>query len=290
LADLLNAIPGFEEFERDQQDARKKQADQELADAKKQGVKNIFFIDYYLRGHLGDPSTGSLNGLRSQVDASLTKNAINGIADANNAVEAYVQKNGLADAYREAAKKFDDQAHGTAHDLGIGEKSQFVLNGPDDDIVLLYNSSKTAPSVWQNVGGEIVFQNNSASVCFAQANLDATMLRYIERKLRGNGATNLTSVSSPCDLSRVTGSIDIVAFQRRGFLDGSKDYNRTLVKMIEDGTLRKYQIVSDYPKVLADRLAFSRQLENDIENDERKGFGVIGVVDSSSVCVIAQQR
>ena len=291
LADLLNAIPGFKEFERDQQDARKKQADQELAEAKKQGTKNIFFIDYYLKRHLGDPSTGSFNSLRSHVDASVTNNTIDEIADANNAVEAYVQKNGLSDAYREASERFDNQTRGTAPDLGFGAKSQFVLDGADDDIVLLYNSSKTAPSVWQNVGGEVVFQNNSASVCSAQqGNPDAAMLRYIERKLRGNGAANLTSVPSPCDLSRVAGSIDIVAFQRRGFLDGPTDYNRTLVKMIEDGTLRKYQIVTDYPKVLADRLAFSRQLENDVENDERKGFGVITVIGSSSVCVVAQQN
>jgi uncharacterized protein len=290
LAELLNAIPGFNEFEHDQQDTRIKQAEQELAEAKKQGAKNIFFIDYYLRGHLGDPSTGSMNSLRSQVDASLTKNRIGEIADANNAVSAYVQKNDLSDAYREAAKKFDDQTPSTAPNLGFGPKSQFVLDGQNDDILLLYNSSKTAPSVWQNVGGEIVFQNNTASVCFAQSNPDPTMLRYIERKLRGNGATNLTTLPPPCDLSRVAGSIDIIAFQRRGFLGGPTDYNRTLVKMIEDGTLRKYQIVTDYPKVLADRLAFSRQLENDVENDERKGFGVITVIDSSSACVIAPQN
>ena len=293
LADLLDTMSGFKEFEQGEQDARKTRADLELADAKKLGAKNIFFIDYYLKDHLGDPSTVPLNTLRSQVDASIKKGAFDEMTKANNAVEDYVQKNKLSEVYREASSKFNDQTRGpigtVADRLGIKEKSQFIIDGPSEDIVLLYNSSKDSPNVRLNVQGDIVFQHNAAFVCFAQTNPDPTMVRYVERRLRGDGANDLTPAAPPCDLSRASTSIDIVAFQRSGFLDGSTEYNRTLVKLVEDETLRKYQIVTDYPTEIQKRQTFARQIETDVEKEERKGFGVISVADSSSACVIAPQ-
>jgi hypothetical protein len=80
-----------------------------------------------------------------------------------------------------------------------------------------------------------------------------------------------------------------MAFQRGELLRNSENYILTLVKMIEGDTFRKYQIISDYASVSQKRQALSLEVQRDIENGQRKGFGVIAVAESPVVCVITPE-
>ena len=295
LGDLLKPIAGFSDYEQQQQGVRKREEARQLAEARTEGNRNIFFVDSYMKNHLGDPKTASLITLREQINDSIKGN-IEQISRANNAFLSYVSGNGLSDLYEAITKEFSNPTvpqngnlQTLAERLGIGEKSKFVVEGPLDDVVLLYNISQKAPKVWKNVEGDVVFQDDAASLCFAQANPEITVVRYIEHILGDHGVKHLTSAQAQCDLSRAASSIDIIAFQRGELLKAREDYILTLVKMIEGDSFREYLIITDYPSVFQKRRVFSREIESDVANNNRNGFGVIAVSESSVACVVSPE-
>jgi tetratricopeptide (TPR) repeat protein len=293
LSDLLKPITGFEDFEKQQRADRQREDARKLAEANSDGDKNLYFIDKYLKDNLGDPKTAPLIKLREQIDVTQKKAAIEQITKANDALQAYVTSNDLSTAYQRIVGEYANPTTPKPENpatlderLGITDTTRFVVEGPADEIPLLYNASPTAPSVWMNVRGDIAFQSDAATLCFGQAKPEVTMLRYTERKLEELGAKTLTSGATPCDLSRAGSSIDIIAFQRGELLKQREDYIRALVKLIEGNSFRKYQVISDYASLSKQREILSLQLESDVEKGARKGFGVIAVSDAPAVCVV----
>jgi hypothetical protein len=173
--------------------------------------------------------------------------------------------------------------------LGIGDKGRFLVEGPADDIILLYNGSQNAPNVWKNIRGDIVFQNDSGSLCFAQANLDIPMARYIERVVSDQGAKSLKSTLAQCDLASAGSTNDVIALQRGEFLKGRDDYIVRLVKMVEDGTFRELKIITDYTSMSQKAQALSLQIETDVQASQRAGYGVVAVSESPTTCIITPQ-
>jgi peptidoglycan hydrolase-like protein with peptidoglycan-binding domain/uncharacterized protein YecT (DUF1311 family) len=291
LTDLLKSISGFEDFERQQQADRQREYARQLAEASSEGDKNLYFIDRYLKENLGDPKTGSLIKLRDQIGGSQKWN-LGEITTANDSLQTYVSTNGLSNQYQRIVSEYAaptpaPKNQGTLNDrLGITDASKFLIEGPADDIALLYNASQSAPKVWKNVRGDIVFEHDTAAFCLAQANPEVTMVRYTQRKLEDQGAKKLVSEATPCDLPRAAASIDIIAFQRSGLLKQREDYIRTLVKLIEVGSFREFKILSDYSSDEKERGAFSLRIEADVEKNNREGFGVIPVGDSPLACVV----
>ncbi len=292
LTDLLKPISGFDDFENRQQADRQREYARQLAEASSQAVKNVFFIDRYLRENLGDPKTGSLIKLREQIDGSKTRAALDEITKANDSLQIYITTNGLSNSYQRIASEYAaptpaPKYQGTPNDrLGITDASKFLIEGPAGDIALLYNASPTAPKVWKNVRGDIVFQNDTAAVCFSQSSPEITMLRYTERKLEELGAKNLTAGTAPCDFRTAASSADVIAFQRGELLKQREDYIRTLVKLVEAGSFRKYKVIADYSADEQKLQTLSLQIEADVEKNARQGVGVIAVSDSPAACVV----
>ena len=293
LSALLMPISGFDEFEKQQQADRHREEARQLAEASSEGDKNLYFIDRYLRENLGDPNTPSLIKLREQISSSQKKAAIEELTKANDSLQTYVNTNGLSNTYERIVSGYTNptttktETPATLQErLGITNKSRFVIEGPADEIALLYNASPSAPSVWVNVRGDIVFQSDTAALCFGQANPEVTMFRYTERILGEQGAKKVISGAAPCDLSKAGSSIDVIAFQRGELLKQREDYIRALVKLIEENSFRKYTMISDYSSRSQQREILSLQIERDVDNNARKGFGVIAVSESPAACVI----
>jgi peptidoglycan hydrolase-like protein with peptidoglycan-binding domain len=292
LNDLLKPINGFDEFEKQQQADRQREDARQLAEASSEGDKNIYFIDRYLKENLGDPKTATLLKLREQIDSSKKKASIEEITKGNDSLQAYITGNDLSNAYQRIVSEYASptpklENAGTLEDrLGITDKTRFVVEGPADEIALLYNASPTAPSVWVNVRGDIVFQSDTAALCFSQAKPEVGMFRYTERILGEQGAKTIIAGAIPCDLSAAGTSIDIIAFERGELLKQREDYIRALVKLIGDNSFRKCKMISDYASLAKQREILSLQIESDVEKNARKGFGVITVSDSPAVCVI----
>ena len=170
--------------------------------------------------------------------------------------------------------------------IGITNKSRFLVEGPPDEIALLYNASPTAPNVWVNVRGDIVFQNDSASLCFSHADQEIGVVRYTERLLGEQGAKRIAFAPPRCNLEKALSSVDIIAFQRGQLLKEREDYLRELAKLVNEDAFRKYQLVSDYRSRDNGLQTLSLKIESDVEKDAREGFGVIAVSDSPAACVV----
>jgi hypothetical protein len=169
---------------------------------------------------------------------------------------------------------------------GLSDTNKFLVEGSLQDIILLYNISSTAPHVWRNVRGDVVFQNDTAMMCFAQPTPDVLMERFAEHLLRDQGIRSLSMTSSPCDLSAAAKSVDVFAFRRGDLLKQKDEYLLELAKNVENNAFREYQIITDYPGVLAKRQALSLQIEEDVEKGTRDGYGAIAVNDSPVACII----
>jgi hypothetical protein len=279
LADLLKSVPGFDQFMQHQKKFRDDEMARNLAQAKTQAAKNTFFIDDYMKNHLGGAKTDPLLRLREHLDASRKANGLDEINKANGAVRAYITENDLSAEYEKSLKKGEDSGQ-----LAVGPAT--IIEGPPDDIVLLYNSSPTAPHVWKNVKGDIVFQNDAATHCIAGAS-DITVERYVDHILKDHGGKSLTAATSPCDLLKAASTVDIIAFHRSDLLRENVAYKLALAGLLKDNTFRKFDIVNDFVEMLKKRQEFSEQLRTDLEQNTRKGFGVIEVGDILAFCLIA---
>jgi len=291
LNDLLRPIPSFTEFVQQQKTERNREEARQLSEGRIQAKENESFIDGYLRSHLGDPKTEPLLSQRAQIESALKLNSIEEITEANDAVASYATNNGLIEAYAESKKRFEHPEPSPPHTEGtlrdrLTPKSMFLVEGPADEIMLLYNASPTAPKVWKNVRGDVVFQDDTASICFAQPDAELAITRYVDHYLGDRGAKKIISVSPPCDLSSVGKTIDVIAFQRGELLKSREDYVLALAKMAEGETFRRYEAVKDYASVFQKRQALSLQFEAEVDNNSRKGFGVIAANTTAIACVI----
>jgi hypothetical protein len=265
LGNLLTNIPGFDQYRKEQKDERDREEARKLAHARSEAANFINVIEAYLKAHLGDPKTQAMIQLRDRLDGVLKKNTLEEIASANHAANDYLGKNGI---------KPEDGG-------------SVLPQGPPADIVLLYNAAPTAPSVWRGLNGNLAFQNDRASVCFAQVQPDMVMVRYVEGIIRQQGAKSVVTERTPCDLSRTAVVNDFVVFQRSGLSKQPGGYIRLLDGLLNDGTFHEYRTITDFPSVLREREELSRRIESDVEKGARPGYGVVVVRESATACVVA---
>jgi hypothetical protein len=237
----------------------------------------------------------SLQCLR-KLEESLKKPSTGEIENANSALQAHLRENDLLNSYDLIVRNFrnaptrPEEPKSLRERLGVGPKSPFVIDGPADDIILLYNSAPSAPAVWKNVRGDVLFQKGAASLCFSQTDPDAALVRYVERLLNQQGANKIAHGPDPRELSNVGSSTDIIAFQRGELLKQAESYIGALVRTVEDDIFREYRIVSHYSSTVQKLDAFSLQLETDVDMNAREGYGVLAVNDSATACIITPEQ
>jgi hypothetical protein len=100
----------------------------------------------------------------------------------------------------------------------------------------------------------------------------------------------VTSVSPPCELSSAGKTTDIIAFRRGNLLNSREDYILALAKLLEGDTFRRYETISNYDSIIRDRQTLSLQIEGDLENGSRKGFGVVSVTETPVACVVPSSK
>lgn len=288
---LLTSANGFTDFQQHAAEARKKEEGAQLAEAKAESRKNLLFIDSFMKSHLGDEKTTALLEFRQRLDGSTNTDTAQELQKVNSEFASYVSKNGLTQSYQQAMLALDVNSNSRAQktkqlidQLSIG-KAQSVFQGADDDILLFYNVSATAPHVWRNVRGDVVFQSDTGNLCFAQQNAEIGLVRYIEGQLRDQGAKALTTAPDACDLSNASQSTDVIAMQRSAFLRSPDDYLENFSKLIEKDVFKSYRVITDYASYVQKRKSLASEVQRGVENESRRGYGVIKVGDSSAMCI-----
>ena len=133
--------------------------------------------------------------------------------------------------------------------------------------------------------GDVVFQKDPASLCFAHLTT-IPLARYVERIIIAQGAKNISLEPKVCDVQTAGSAIDILAFQRGELLKQKDEYILALAKAMEADIFRQYKILSDYTTEFQKREALSLQIEDEVSRNARIGSGVIKSSEAPIVCVV----
>src|SRR5205823_5502043 len=104
LDDLLRPIKGFDEFLADREASRQRELVRQFAILGAKAEQGVYFINEYLRRHLGDPHTEALIGLKANLErsvkpSSIDDTSIDGVIRANDGLDGFVARNGLSGEY-----------------------------------------------------------------------------------------------------------------------------------------------------------------------------------------------
>ena len=195
LDELLNSMTGFQEFLKSCQGERDRLDGQRLTASIAQADKHLFFIDNYIKKHLLDAKNAPLLRLREQINAALTNRNNDELDKISDAMVAFIQSNQLSQEYQIIIDCYPKQAGllpEATLNVPLTEKTQIALGGLKTDMVLLYNTTPSAPSIFKNIEGKFIFQTGKASVCFAQTHMDEDRRWFLDRKiLREGGITEI---------------------------------------------------------------------------------------------------
>jgi hypothetical protein len=139
--------------------------------------------------------------------------------------------------------------------------------------------------VVRNLRGDLVFDGGSASLCFPHENsFDAFAMSEIKRKLREKGARSVNVSSSLCSAANLD-NYDVIAVNRGLFATLAPDTATAILNAVDKGELSIVGSTSDRELQIArngDSIK-SLQLENDILKKAIEGFGLVAIINGTSV-------
>lgn len=268
-------------------DERQQIIDQRISEAALEVSKNLTFIDGYIAGNILSPHTADLTKFREQLAKAHKERNLNGLNRANSDFAKFVSGKNLTDDYRSAMlawtekntpKTSDDPKSALAKELGITERTRFVIEGENEEFVLLYNTG--SGRIVKSLRGDLVFKSKSASVCFAQdrsneriKDLERLMMALIQRQELD--VPNLQISQAACPINGMD-SFDIVAFQRIGLLSQAPDYVSSVVRRVE-GNFSFLAALSGQEVLQAfqNQAASSATIEAQILSGKSSGFGLL---------------
>jgi hypothetical protein len=299
LDELLLSFGGFADFMADRSAARQREVVRQFTLESAEAEKGNYFITEFVRDNLMYAKADTLLSLKARLDnarrpSSIDDDSVTELNNANEALGVFVRENSLSSDYtRIVGTRGNPPTKQPVPDLGpvVTDKTRIALEGSDEDVVLLYNSSSSAPSIAKDISGKFVFLTGTASVCFAQsAGIDEDQRWFLQRTLRQDGAKEVIGDSSSCDFAKVAMGSDLVMFQRGELRKQRKDYIIGLTDLLQSDVLREYRVVSaaEYNDSVQGIRALSLRIASDVEFNRRTGFGVIIVTDvGSPACAIA---
>jgi hypothetical protein len=164
------------------------------------------------------------------------------------------------------------------------DRNRLIVEGPLDETLILINESGRA-GVVRNIRGELVFDRGQASVCFLHDNgLDAFAMSELKRKIIEKGARTVVSSASRCDTDAID-SFDAVAVNRGLFATVPLDVETAILAKVDRGELTLLDVLSERELQVSRNGASikSVQLENDLLKKAIDGFGIVTLVNGTSV-------
>jgi uncharacterized protein len=229
----------------------------------------------HLTDALSSPDLSRLQTLSDKVD---------GMLRGNNLEQRYL-------AYH--APKPNEASHTNAvFSLTTTNQTRFVTMGDLNDVVLLYNSSPQSPHAVRNLRGDLVFNDETAAVCFYQSKMDGELAGTLRNALSRYKLAHLSISPSQCDDQRILAS-DVIAFRRGDFLQNRPQYALELIKQVQAGNFEQLVTISAHSlrAVSSEAAAKRQQLALDIGSGAISGYGIV-VVESAggaNVCSVVKQ-
>ncbi len=244
------------------------------------------FLVEFIANNITSPDIATLIALQDQIDAAIKLEDWQQIMNANTAVEDYLGANSLQTEYAQFAAlqkaKQDGGPQVAAADNGIAlnAANSELLSGDDADILVLKNAGGSAPNMAVNLLGNLTFDNSTAKTCWLNPPpAISTAMLLMQNSLRQLGAARLSG-GGQCGPDYMS-AVDLVLVERGGFLKRSATEARPAILDFELGRLSTLvaitkQQVSEFEQTLANS---SRQLADQINAEEKQGFGLIYLAD-----------
>jgi len=156
-------------------DERQQALDRRISEAALEAGKNVSFIEAYVAGNILSPHTSDLTKFGEQFARALKERSLNGLNRANTEISRFVTAKNLTDDYRSAMLAWTERntpktseypQTALARQLGITERTRFLIDGDNEELIFLYNTA--SGRIVKSLKGDLVFKDRNPSICFAQ--------------------------------------------------------------------------------------------------------------------------
>ncbi|MDB9776553.1 peptidoglycan-binding protein [Alphaproteobacteria bacterium] len=266
-------------------------------------LKNIIsYFKYYLKNNVtSDNATRVIQNIKS-AENSLEQQSLGGLNNTNNSLEIFISNNGLSEQYFSFVQSLNSKdleknniISNDIEDINL-VNFEFIKNAQSSDFISLVNISTTAPHALRNLEGNIYFENNQISQCFYQsATINNDLRHYLVEKVNEpdsnghvptNGNYSYNNSSNPeCDQNNLLDNYDLIFFEKDSLLRESKSYVSKLVSAIASDQFKLFKTVTkkEYEQDFTQRAMFAEQIENDIFDESRVGYGSLIINNTNEV-------
>lgn len=297
LSAALHKEPVFRKMETERNEARKRDNALYLADTIKTAQTYKAFLVGYITRNAATQTAGYFVPLVKEIDAALNVPDLGRLSPLNEKVDLAIRQAGLRNDFLAMPPPADlsepaEPSPPQSLQLSTTDKNKFLVEGDLQDVVLLFNSSPSAPHVAKNLRGEIIFEDAKADVCLFQQDFDATLANTLRMAL---GCYSLKTISidpHACPSEHVL-AYDVVAAKRGAFLRQEVQYAASLIKEIETDHLKRLLILTDVEvkSALAADAIKASEIETDIERGAKEGYGLILLnTGSPAVCAVIMDK
>ncbi len=182
-------------------------------------------------------------------------------------------------------------ASGVQSTLPITDRNRFLIEGDLADVVLLYNSSASAPHIALNLRNEYVFLDGRAAACVLGKLANAERLA-VKTRIMSFNPQRISGLDQRCDLAHLD-LYDIIVAQRGEFLKEASADALVIIAALENQQYRKLSVITSkemQEQADADQREIAA-IRADVASGVRKGFGLILLKTGSSVvCLTPSEK
>jgi hypothetical protein len=287
LENFFKSDAAYGVFMKSLADERQQAIDRRISEAALEAGKNVAFIESYVAGNILSPHTAELTKFGEQVSKALKERSLNGLNRANTEFARLIDVKKLTDDYQSAMaawtekntpKTSEDPQTALARQLGITDRTRFLIDGDNEDLIFLYNTA--SGRIVKSLKGDLVFKDRNPSVCFAQdrnveriKDLERLTMAQIQRQELD--VQGLRIAQGACPIDGMEG-YDVVVFQRIGLLSQAPGYVSSVVRKVETTFSRLASIPGpEVVRALQDEVLSSAALEAQILNGKSSGYGIV---------------
>ena len=167
----------------------------------------------------------------------------------------------------------------------------------DKDILVYLNLLSSAPHAYRDLEGNIKFENKMINICWAHSkSIDAKYEYYLKLELQNKYKDHSISFLDICNLSKlknINSNYDAIIFSKEHFLKHKYSKIKGLINLINDNDYIKDFILTynNFTKYISKREILSTQIEEDVLDGNRNGFGSLVIQNESNIaCLIAEDK
>ena len=298
----MEKIPEFVEFERTQDEERKKRRTQALGEAITLASKHKRFLQKQITENIRSPVTPSLATFLNEYESVMNKPDLPVVTELNDRLKKFVSENALQQAYDDAIidstqpMPGPDQTPAPAPESPVvkTEKNRHLLEGDLTDWVLIWNASGKAPHVARNLRGDIVFDPPQADACVLHSPTEkpGAVLLAVEDILKKYKVDKVRLDPSACSETKLQ-SFDVLIANRGEFLKQPQSYVVPLLGLIENDAFKELKTLTseEFTKAAKAQDVIGTEIEDAILNGSREGYGLIKIDnDSAVICMTTDEQ